>query len=143
MSRCSPPSAKAKTRPAVHHQPVTDHAAAEADEPPSPDLARFYSQDVEWTSCEGASECATLEVPLDYDDPGGTTIDLAVLRAPADDPEQRVGSLVVNPGGPGQLGTDFAAQSDLAFGDPLLESFDIVGFDPRGVGDSAPVDCLG
>jgi pimeloyl-ACP methyl ester carboxylesterase len=117
--------------------------SAGAAEPPSPELAGFYSQDVQWASCEGAYECATLEVPLDYADPGGRTINLAILKAPAADPEQRVGSLVVNPGGPGQLGTDFAAQSDLALGDPLLDSFDIVGFDPRGVGDSSPVDCLG
>lgn len=117
--------------------------AAGADQPPSPELARFYSQDVEWASCEGSFECATLEVPLDYDDPGGSTIDLAVLKVPAADPEQRIGSLVVNPGGPGQSGTNYASQSGLAFGDPLLDSFDIVGFDPRGAGDSAPVDCLG
>ena len=117
--------------------------SAGADEPPSPELARFYSQDVEWAPCEGDFECATLEVPLDYDDPDGRSIDLAVLKAPAADPEQRVGSLVVNPGGPGQAGTDYAAQSGLVFGDPLLDSFDIVGFDPRGTGESAPVDCLG
>lgn len=115
----------------------------QADQPPSPDLARFYGQDLTWTACEGASECATLEVPLDYDDPDGDTIDLAILRVPAADPDQRIGSLVVNPGGPGQPGTDFATQSDLAFGDPILESYDIVGFDPRGVGESDPVDCLG
>ncbi len=114
-----------------------------ADEPPSPELARFYNQDVEWAPCEGEFECATLEVPLDYDDPDGRTIDLAVLKAPAAAPEQRVGSLVVNPGGPGSPGTDYAAQSALVFGDPLLDSFDIVGFDPRGTGESAPVDCLG
>ena len=120
---------------------VTGDAAAGS--PPAADLARFYSQDLEWDSCDGGAECATLEVPLDYSDPGGATIDLALLRVPAADPEQRVGSLVVNPGGPGQPGTDYAAQSDLVFGDPLLESFDIVGFDPRGAGESAPVDCLG
>jgi pimeloyl-ACP methyl ester carboxylesterase len=112
------------------------------DEPPTPELARFYTQELAWSPCE-SSECATLEVPLDYDDPGGRTIDLALLRVPANDPDHRVGSLVVNPGGPGQSGTDFAAQADLAFGDPVLESYDIVGFDPRGVGESAPVDCLG
>jgi len=111
------------------------------DEPPSPELARFYSQELEWSPCE-SSECATLEVPLDYDDPGGRTIDLALLRVPATDPDHRIGSLVVNPGGPGQSGTDFAAQADLAFGDPVLERYDIVGFDPRGVGESAPVDCM-
>jgi pimeloyl-ACP methyl ester carboxylesterase len=113
------------------------------DQPPSPELARFYSQDLEWSSCEGASECATLEVPLDYDDPDGRTIELALLRRSAADSDHRIGSLVVNPGGPGQSGTTFAAQADLAFGDPVLENFDIVGFDPRGAGKSAPIDCLG
>jgi pimeloyl-ACP methyl ester carboxylesterase len=128
--------------PSGSDQATSPSPAPAADQASSPELARFYSQDVEWSPCEG-DECATLEVPLDYADPDGPTIDLAVLKVPAADPEQRVGSLVVNPGGPGQLGTDFAAQSGLAFGDPLLDSFDIVGFDPRGVGESAPVDCLG
>ena len=122
---------------------ATPTPSPDADESPSPDLARFYSQDVEWAPCEGEFECASLEVPLDYDDADGRTIDLAVLKAPAADPEQRVGPLVVNPGGPGAPGTDYAAQSALVFGDPLLDSFDIIGFDPRGTGDSAPVDCLG
>src|SRR5207342_36286 len=53
-----------------------------------------------------------------------------------------IGSLVVNPGGPGAPGTDRAAQGGAAFGQPLLDHFDIVGFDPRGTGDSSPVDCL-
>jgi pimeloyl-ACP methyl ester carboxylesterase len=106
-------------------------------------LARFYSQELEWAECQSRFECATLEVPLDYADPDGRTIELALLRAPAVETDQRVGSLVVNPGGPGQPGTTFASQADLVFGDPLLDRFDIVGFDPRGAGDSAPVDCLG
>jgi pimeloyl-ACP methyl ester carboxylesterase len=113
-----------------------------ADRPPSPALADFYSQRVRWQRCQGEFECATLEVPLDYDDPDGRSIDLALLKVPAADPQQRVGSLVVNPGGPGQPGTSYAAQAGLVFRDPLLDSFDIVGFDPRGTGDSAPVDCL-
>ncbi len=123
--------------------PSPTPSAVGADEPPSPELSLFYSQRVEWAPCEGEFECATLEVPLDYDDPNGPTIDLALLRAPAAEPEQRVGSLVVNPGGPGQPGTDYAAQSGLVFGDPLLDSFDVVGFDPRGTGESTQVDCLG
>ena len=81
-------------------------------------------------------------VPLDYARPGGRTIELALLKVPAAEPEQRLGSLVVNPGGPGAPGTDYAAQAGLAFRDPLPDHFDIVGFDPRGTGDSGPVDCL-
>ena len=63
---------------------------------PAPDLARFYGQQLAWTDCEGY-ECASLEVPVDYADPGGPTLDIAVLRSPAAG-EPR-GSLVVNPGG--------------------------------------------
>ncbi len=95
-----------------------------------------------WKPCRGDFDCTTVTVPLDYDRPDGRTIDLALLRAPAADPRQRVGSLVVNPGGPGAPGTSYAAQSGLVFRDPLLDSFDIVGFDPRGTGASSPVDCL-
>ena len=65
-----------------------------------------------------------------------------MLRAPAQRPSARIGSLVVNPGGPGVPGTDYAAQSGSALREPLLARYDIVGFDPRGTGASAPVDCL-
>ena len=90
--------------------------------------------------CESGFECATLEVPLDYTDPAGDTIDLALLRVPATG--DRIGSLVVNPGGPGAPGTDYAAQAESALRRPLLDAYDVVGFDPRGTGDSSPVDCL-
>ena len=111
-------------------------------EPPKSDLAEFYSQELEWTDCESGKECSTLTVPIDYKDPGAGSIELALLRAPAEDPDARVGSLVVNPGGPGAPGTQTANDAESYFGDPLRESFDIVGFDPRGTGSSDPVDCL-
>jgi pimeloyl-ACP methyl ester carboxylesterase len=113
-----------------------------ATDAPSRDLAPFYEQQVTWSECRDQFVCASVTVPLDYDDPGGATIDVALLKRPASDPGARVGSLVVNPGGPGVPGTDYAAQAGLAFRDPLLDAFDIVGFDPRGTGGSAPVDCL-
>ena len=126
------------SRPPVSTGPVNPSVT----EPPSPELAEFYSQKLEWSDCEGSKECATLTVPIDYREPGGETIDLALLRAPAEDPGARVGSLVVNPGGPGAPGTETAKDADAYFGDPLRESFDVVGFDPRGTGSSSPVDCL-
>jgi pimeloyl-ACP methyl ester carboxylesterase len=126
------------SRPPVSTGPVDPSVT----QPPSPELAEFYSQQLEWSACEGGKECATLTVPIDYREPGAGTIDLALLRAPAEDPGARVGSLVVNPGGPGAPGTETAKDADAYFGDPLRESFDIVGFDPRGTGSSAPVDCL-
>jgi pimeloyl-ACP methyl ester carboxylesterase len=113
-----------------------------ATEPPRPALAAYYSQRLAWTPCGDGDWCATLTVPLDYRHPRGDTIDLAVLEVPAADPERRLGSLVVNPGGPGVPGTDYAAHAVLAFRPSLRDVFDIVGFDPRGVGRSDPVDCL-
>ncbi|MFC6286916.1 alpha/beta hydrolase [Nocardioides sp. GCM10027113] len=122
----------------------TEEPSAEpgATDPPSPELARFYEQQLTWSECRDGFQCAELRVPLDYAEPDGRTIDVALLRRPATDPAARVGSLVVNPGGPGVPGTDYAAQASLVFRDPLLDGFDIVGFDPRGTGGSAPVDCL-
>ena len=92
----------------------TTTPAPGAVEPPDPGLARFYGQQLEWQPCREGALCATLEVPLDYRRPGGTAIELAVLKVPAADPERRIGSLVVNPGGPGAPGTDYAASADRA-----------------------------
>lgn len=109
-----------------------------APDPPSADLARFYEQRLAWTDCDGA-ECASLVVPVDYADPDGPTFEIAVLRTPATG-EAR-GSLVVNPGGPGSSGVDYARAASAIVTDPVLDAYDVVGFDPRGVGASAPVDC--
>jgi pimeloyl-ACP methyl ester carboxylesterase len=121
---------------------VSTSPAPGATTPPRPALARFYSQRLDWTPCQDTFLCAGLTVPLDYRRPGGETLDLALLRVPARDPGRRIGSLVVNPGGPGVPGTSYAAAAEQAFGDPLRGRFDIVGPDPRGTGDSEPVDCL-
>lgn len=106
------------------------------------DLARFYEQDLDWRNCSG-NQCAELKVPLDYAEPDGKTIELAVLRAPAARRSERIGQLVVNPGGPGGSGVDYASSGAFTFGDKLTDYFDIVGFDPRGVGKSAPLECAG
>jgi pimeloyl-ACP methyl ester carboxylesterase len=116
-----------------------------ATDAPRPGLARFYSQTLDWEPCRGDQLCSTLEVPLDYRQPDGETIGLALLKVPAADPGQRIGSLVVNPGGPGAPGTDYAASAatpGAVFRGPVLAAYDIVGFDPRGTGASSPVDCL-
>ncbi|NPC98282.1 alpha/beta fold hydrolase [Nocardioides sp. zg-DK7169] len=115
-----------------------------AREAPAADLQEFYDQTVDWQRCsgEGDFECAQVEVPLDYADPDAESIELALLRAPATDPEARIGSLLVNPGGPGAPGTTYAAQSSQAFRPELTRVYDIVGFDPRGTGSSSPVDCV-
>ncbi len=124
--------------------PVSEEPDAGASEPPAPDLAAFYDQGLSWDDCEDSdgNECAKLMVPLDYQDPGGETIELALLKVPARDQDTKVGQLVVNPGGPGAPGTSYAESAANVFGRPLLDNFDIVGFDPRGTGASDPVDCL-
>ncbi|CUR60537.1 Tripeptidyl-peptidase B, Serine peptidase, MEROPS family S33 [metagenome] len=113
--------------------------------PPTPrGLAAYYDQSLDWQPCDGdeSHDCATMQVPLDYADPAGQTIELALLRVRAAAPDARVGSLVVNPGGPGGSGTSYAAAGKTVWGPALLNHFDLVGLDPRGVGDSAAIDCL-
>jgi pimeloyl-ACP methyl ester carboxylesterase len=120
--------------------PIAPSTGAPATKAPEAALADYYGQKLSWSDCDNGNQCADLVVPLDYAKPHGQTIKLALLKVPASG--QRIGSLVVNPGGPGEPGTSFAALGPAQFGSPLLQHFDIVGFDPRGTGDSAPVDCL-
>lgn len=121
-------------------EPIEDIAGPVA--PNDPALAQFYDQELEWRDCRSGEECTTLTVPLDYAAPSGRTIEISVIRAAAKKQDDRLGSLVVNPGGPGGSGIDYAAQGRLAWGNPLLDHYDIVGFDPRGVQDSEPLICL-
>ncbi len=107
---------------------------------PAP-LRKFYGQRLTWTSCRARMRCAHLRVPLDYARPGGRSIEVALLKVPALDPGRRAGSMVVDPGGPGASGVDYAAGAATAFGRRIRERYDVVGLDPRGVGRSAPVEC--
>jgi pimeloyl-ACP methyl ester carboxylesterase len=105
------------------------------------ELEPFYAQVLTWTSCQGGMQCSTAKAPLDWDDPGAGEIELALIRKPATT-GNRLGSLLVNPGGPGGSGYDFIKDSvDYATDARLQSSFDIVGFDPRGVNRSTPVTC--
>jgi pimeloyl-ACP methyl ester carboxylesterase len=95
-----------------------------------------------WTDCEDGFQCATAQAPLDYDRPRGATISIALIRDPAADPAERIGSLFVNPGGPGGSGVDFLRGAPAFARDIVGRRFDLIGFDPRGVGASRPViDC--
>ncbi|MEO5920252.1 MAG: alpha/beta hydrolase [Pseudolysinimonas sp.] len=103
-------------------------------------LQPFYSQQLVWRGCGGGMQCTTAEAPMNWDDPEQATIELALVRQPATG--DRLGSLLINPGGPGGSGYDFVLESvDYATSDRLQERFDIVGFDPRGVGRSSAVSC--
>lgn len=133
--------------------PSPDWKAAQASE----GLEGYYAQDLDWTGCDRDQafstgvdvldewiglddlECAWLTVPLDYDDPAGETIKIAVGRSAA---EHSQGSLVVNPGGPGGSGFELVPSVLENGGSKLVDALDIVAFDPRGVGRSAPIDCL-
>lgn len=116
--------------------------------PPPTDGEPVSAGSLDWAPCDDAPlsaadlECATLTVPLDHDEPDGDQIELAVNRLPATgDPDDRIGSLVFNPGGPGGSGVEFLAQAAFVMPDELADRFDLVGFDPRGVGASTAIDC--
>jgi len=102
----------------------------------------FQSQQLRWKTCYEDFKCAELLVPIDYTDFKTGTFKLALLRYTAKDQQNRLGSIVVNPGGPGGSGVDYAASADYIFSPEVLERYDIVGFDPRGVNRSAPIRCL-
>lgn len=122
--------------------PVTPAVAGPG---PAPDLGQFYGQQVDWGPCPdpkapARAQCGTVSVPKDYRRPGGTTLTLAVNRLPATGPGLKLGALAVNFGGPGISGvTELNGRTkDLA---GLNRRYDLIGFDPRGVGRSSPVDC--
>jgi len=103
----------------------------------------YYAQHLAWQPCDNGFQCARLLVPFDYAHPGGKRFSLPVIRLPAKDPAQRVGDLVINPGGPGGSGVQYALGARSEFPSAVLARFDVVGFDPRGVGGSEPaVSCL-
>jgi pimeloyl-ACP methyl ester carboxylesterase len=118
-------------------------AAAGAFAVPAPAAVAAH-RDLAWRACGAAPnvQCATLRAPLDYDRPSGAKIGLFVARSPATDPAHRIGSLFMNFGGPGAPIADFI-QSEGAAGFPALNKrFDLIGMDPRGVGQSRPsIDC--
>ncbi|MET9760970.1 alpha/beta hydrolase [Streptomyces sp. NPDC006372] len=142
--------AKLSTRPSVRRCAVTGAAGLAllgaglpaADDPP-PGLSRFYDQKVTWSACAGPDmpkdlRCGKVTVPLDYAAPGKGTLDLAVARFRATG-ESR-GSVLLNFGGPGGQGVGQLAVAGKEFMG-LTNGYDVVGFDPRGVGRSSPVSC--
>lgn len=126
----------AQPRPAVTNTPDTEGVPAE--------LLPFYEQTLEWTACDrgGATfDCTYVTAPLDWENPGDGEIRLSVVRHQASGTP--VGSLLTNPGGPGASGRDFILDSlSYAVSADLADAYDVIGFDPRGVGDSTAVRCF-
>jgi len=102
---------------------------------------------VAWSPCHaelGPFQCGTVQVPLDYDQPDGATISIALVRLPATDPQRRIGSLLINPGGPGGSGVSFTIfVGPSVYSDEVRARFDLVGFDPRGIARGTALHCFG
>ena len=144
LAGCSAPGPGADPDPST----ASDSTFSAPAGPVPAGLEAFYTQNLQWESCESYNtdgselgdtvQCARVTVPLDYADPGGKTIDIAISRTQATG--EKIGSILMNPGGPGSSGLYLAEQAD---GTPIADRFDRIGFDPRGIGASEPeVRCL-
>lgn len=120
--------------------PTIDESPVVSGPPADPFASPVYNQTVSWKDC-AKLQCATIQVPLDWSMPDGATIGIAVNRRLANDQGNRIGSLLINPGGPGGSGKELLQYFAPTAGKKLLDSYDIIGFDPRGVGESAPINC--
>ncbi|MFF2749043.1 alpha/beta hydrolase [Kitasatospora sp. NPDC058048] len=148
QDRAAGTTAPAAATPTATPTP-TPRPTGEAD----PALKPFYGQQITWADCPADAQaekakidisgmrCGTLHVPLDYAAPATDALDLALVKYPAAKPDQRIGSLMVNPGGPGESGVGMVKYGAKQFAGTLHDRFDVIGFDPRGTGDSSPVVC--
>ncbi len=117
---------------------------ASANAAPRTDSATATTSKItDWASCPESTDtmCGTLNVPLDWTKPSGKQIAITVARRPADDPKHRIGTLFYNPGGPGDTPIPYIVQANLIFSETLRAKFDIVGLDPRAVGETTRVSC--
>ncbi len=111
-----------------------------ASVPQGDGLDGYYAQQLDWSECSDGFECSSYSVPIDYANPTNGAMQISVIRKLATG--TALGSLVLNPGGPGGSGIEYTTYAEYVVSNTLRENFDIVGFDPRGVGFSTPVECL-
>lgn len=124
---------------------VTATAVACTGSSGTPSASAAGQSGIAWTSCKGLGkkfECARVAVPLDWSQPNGKKIGLAVMRHLGSRPDQRIGSMFINPGGPGQSGVNLVRTSAADFDKWGGGRFNLVGWDPRGTNDSTPVKCF-
>ena len=160
LTACQPQASAASTTPPTSAPTPTAQASAPASDSPggstgSPGgssggsqsnvprgLESFYSQTINWQDCPDGTpfQCGTATVPLDYEHPDGRTITIALKKLPASDGNAEHGSLFTNPGGPGGSGIE-PMKDPAAMPEELRGAYDIIGFDPRGVGQSTPITC--
>ena len=155
LTACQPQASAASTTPptsaATPTAPASGSPGSSSNSTGSPDgsqsdapqgLESFYSQTIDWQDCpDGAPfKCGTVTVPLDYEHPDGRTITIALKKLPASDGNAEHGSLFTNPGGPGASGIE-TVKDPAAMPEELRGAYDIIGFDPRGVGQSTPITC--
>ena len=135
------PTPTATAEPADTPSPGPTATAPSVTATPSPTVVSLPPPDpIVWTGCDGW-QCSQITVPLDYDDPGAGEITLALTRLPASDPGARIGPLFYNPGGPGAPASEYLRASAFAIPSEIKQRFDLVAFDPRGVGQSSPILC--
>jgi pimeloyl-ACP methyl ester carboxylesterase len=133
--------------PQTSHRLPTQTSTPVLSPAPAPDATadevathRFYSQVLVWKDCSGGFQCATAQAPIDWAHPSeGAPIHLALIRKPASG--HKLGSLFTNPGGPGSSGVDFVRSATASTSARLQQNFDVIGWDPRGVGASSAVKC--
>ena len=145
LTACQPQASAASTTPPTSAPTPTAPASGSSDGSQSDiprGLENFYSQSIDWQDCpDGAPfKCGTVTVPLDYEHPDGRTITIALKKLPASDGNAEYGSLFTNPGGPGASGIE-TVKDPAAMPEELRGAYDIIGFDPRGVGQSTPITC--
>ena len=149
-SACSERVIIGSSKDTVVQKPTATSAFADVSSTSSIAPAPEFTGKISWGTCnddEGGSQdkiqCGTLEVPYDYDNPDIGSFKLFLIRKSASDQANRVGSLLVNPGGPGFGGSSVAKDAQFYFSAELLDRFDIVGWDPRGTGKTSPaIDCI-
>jgi len=122
-------------------QSATAPSTSDASPTSGPTATATPAPALRWTACQKL-QCATLDVPLDYADPSRGTVTLGIEKRPASRPDQRIGTLLVNPGGPGVPGTVLVDAAGDVYSQALLDRFDIVAWDPRGTGQSHAVVCV-